>query len=105
MAESKGPLVSKNNLDGQVQVAELTLVNTTALTWTHNFGATPLMVSAFGNGTTNTGVALAATQPVITTNANAIIVTPTGSINARLVIWWGSLPSVLEAGMPAAVFV
>lgn len=105
MAESTGGLVTKNNLDGQVQVAELTLINTTALTWTHNFGAKPLMVSAFSLATTSEGVALAVTQPVITTNANAIVVTPTASINARLVIWWGKLPSVLEAGMPAAVFV
>jgi hypothetical protein len=99
MANSTGPLISKNNLKG-FQVAELTLVNTTAQTWTHNFGAIPVSVACFSK---DSGAALLPAQAVITTNANAIVCTPNASVNARLFISWDY--NMSPQGLPATNFV
>ncbi len=99
MANSTGPLISKNNLKG-FQVCELTLVNTTAQTWTHNFGAVPVAVATFDKGT---AAPLLPANAVITTTINAITVTPASSVNARLFIYWDY--NVQVQGMPATSFV
>lgn len=104
----KGPAVSKNNVgaigSAGVQFIPITLLNTTAQVWTHNFGVTPLAMQPFINSDTNGGTPMPALNTcIMTSNNNAITATPVASVNVLLMIIW-TLPPWTAAGTPTTTF-
>ncbi len=108
-ANFNGQLTSANNLKG-INVIPVSLVNTTAQTWTHNFGATPLAILNFVNNNTNGGAQSQSTTLggiagiAVTSNNNAITLTPVSTQTFLCVIIW-SLPNGSQNGTPLVNFV
>ena len=99
-----GPLTSKNNLQG-INAIPISLLNTTAKVWTHTFGATPIAMLPFINSNTNGGTPMPALNTcIVTSNNNAITVTPVASVDVVLLVIW-SLPIGSQNGVPTTNFV
>ena len=109
-----GPLPSKNSVGAQAagqppgtanfQCIPITLLNTTAQVWTHNYNATPLFMMPFINSNTNGGTPMPALNTcVMTSNNNAITATPVASVNVLLIVCW-SLPAGSQFGAPTTTF-
>lgn len=96
-----GPLVSANNLKG-INAIPVSLALNTAKVWTHNLGATPVGVLNFVNSNTNGGKL--DSSVAVTSNANAITLTPGAAIDVVCVVIW-SLPIGSQNGVPTANFV
>ena len=103
-ANFNGPLASKNNLQG-INAIPVSLLNTTAKVWTHNFGATPIAMLPFINSNTNGGTPMPALNTCIcTSDNNTITLTPVATVAVVLLVIW-SLPIGSQNGVPTANFV
>jgi hypothetical protein len=99
-----GPLASANNLQG-INAIPVALLNTTAKVWTHSFGRTPVAILPFVNADANGGAPMPALNTcIVTSNNNAITLTPVASVNVTLLVIW-SLPIGSQNGVPTTNFV
>ena len=109
-----GPLASKNSVgvvaagqpvgQAQIQVFDVSLLNTTAMVWTHNFNATPIFAMPFINSNTNGGCPMPALNTcILTSNNNAITAPPVATVRVLIVVCWG-LP-IGSASGAASTFV
>lgn len=101
-----GPLASINNKTG-INVIPVSLVNQTALTWTHNFNATPILILCSVNNNTNGGLLCppSGTNGIaVTSTNNTIVLTPVASLTALVIVIW-TLPTGSQNGQPIPTFV
>lgn len=96
-----GPLVSVNNIKG-INAIPVSLALNTAKVWTHNLGQTPVGVLNFVNSNTNGGKL--DTTVAVTSNANAITLTPGPAVDLVCVVIW-TLPIGSQNGVPVTNFV
>ena len=102
-----GPLASKNSVGAQaagqapgaagINVLAVSLLNTTAQVWTHNYNATPLFMIPAINSNTNGGTPMPALNTcILTSTNNAITATPVASVAVLIIVCW-SLPAGSQA--------